>query len=71
MRLLDVWLYAHCHFDPLYLPPFDIRCASLQVDLVAKEPADAPPTTDFGALLRDMPGNCDYSVQKAPATAAA
>ena len=31
------------------------------VDLVAKEPGDAPPTTDFGALLRDMPRNCDYS----------
>lgn len=32
-----------------------------QVDLVAKEPGDAPPTTDFAQLLKSMPKNCDYS----------
>jgi len=40
------------------------------VDLVSKEPGDAPPTTDFGALLRDMPANCSYADMEAAVTAA-
>jgi hypothetical protein len=32
------------------------------VDLVAKEPGDAPPTTDFAKILLDMPKNCSYSM---------
>jgi hypothetical protein len=42
----------------------------VQVDLVAKEPADAPPTSDFAALLRVMPANCDYSDMEAVTAAA-
>lgn len=41
----------------LALPEADNR----SVDLVAKEPGDAPPTTDFAQLLKSMPKNCDYS----------
>ena len=44
---------THSHGVLLPLP--------LQVDLVSKEPGDAPPTSDFAALLRAMPANCDYS----------
>lgn len=28
---------------------------------MAKEPGDAPPTTDFAKLLLDMPDNCKYT----------
>ncbi|KAL4420164.1 hypothetical protein ABPG77_008300 [Micractinium sp. CCAP 211/92] len=41
----------------LLLPEAENR----SVDLVSKEPGDAPPTTDFAALLRDMPSNCSYA----------
>lgn len=46
---------------------FCVQCLALEeaanrsVDLVSKEPGDAPPTSDFAALLRAMPANCDYS----------
>ncbi|PRW44340.1 NAD(P)-binding [Chlorella sorokiniana] len=41
------------------------------VDLVSKEPGDGAPTTDFAALLRSMPKNCDYSLPKVAASATA
>ncbi|KAL4428142.1 hypothetical protein ABPG75_002231 [Micractinium tetrahymenae] len=41
----------------LLLPEAENR----SVDLVSKEPGDAPPTTDFAALLREMPRNCSYA----------
>lgn len=41
----------------LLLPEADNR----SVDLVSKEPGDAAPTTDFAALLKDMPSNCSYA----------
>jgi hypothetical protein len=35
--------------------------ALLQLDLVAKEPGDAPPTVDFKKLLTEMSSNCSYA----------
>ena len=37
------------------------------VDVVAAEPGDGAPTTDFGALLAGMAADCDYSDMQAEA----
>lgn len=41
------------------------------IDVVAKDPADAPATRDWAALLRGMPGNCSYADMKDDAVLAA
>jgi len=42
-----------------------VQCLSMAdmraIDVVAKNPEDAPPTTDFKALFDGMTKNCDYS----------
>ena len=53
-------LSPHYHHPP----------TTLQVDLVSKEPGDAPPTVDFAALLRAMPENCSYADMEAAVAAA-
>ncbi|PSC75759.1 NAD(P)-binding [Micractinium conductrix] len=50
----------------LLLPEAENR----SVDLVSKEPGDAPPTVDFAALLRAMPENCSYADMEAAVAAA-
>ena len=41
------------------------------IDVVAKDPADAPPTTDWATLLRGLKGNCSYADMKDDAVLAA
>jgi hypothetical protein len=41
------------------------------VDVVAKGPGDGAPTTDFAALLEDMPRNCSYADMDGDAALAA
>lgn len=56
---------------------FCVQCLALpearnrSVDLVAKEPGDAPPTSDFAVLLRGMGKNCSYAPVAAPASVSA
>lgn len=46
---------------------FVVQCLALReadnrsLDLVAKEPGDAPPTVDFKKLLTEMSSNCSYA----------
>ena len=37
-----------------------LRHTQRSLDVVAKEPGDAPPTTDFKSLLRSLDSNCSY-----------
>jgi hypothetical protein len=37
-----------------------LRHTHRSLDVVAKEPGDAPPTTDFKSLLRSLDSNCSY-----------
>lgn len=69
-------LLADCPPAPLRPAPGTRRAGLPQaqnrsVDLVAKEPGDAPPTTDFAKLLTDFAKNCDYKLDRTPAKAAA
>lgn len=47
------------------------EAANRAVDVVAKEPGDGAPTRDYAALLRGLPGNCDYSDMRGDAVLAA
>lgn len=61
-----VRLIHACH-PPAHPPPGLPEAVNRSIDIVSKEPADGAPTTDFAALLRAMPANCDYTIDKTPA----